>query len=176
MASYFPDTDSEDELPLGWEERVDPDGRVFFVDHTNKTTQWLHPKDGKARRVPDELPFGWGKIVNDKGEIIFEDHINNKKTLTDPRLAFSYEDKPNGTVRQRYDSSTTANVILNGRDLTGKVAIVTGASSGLGLEIARSLSFHGSTVIIACRNLEKTNNVIYKLRGQRVINFSCNFS
>lgn len=73
MASYFPDTDSEDELPLGWEERVDLDGRVFFVDHLSKTTQWLHPKDGKARKVPDEFPYGWEKKINDNGEIIFEE-------------------------------------------------------------------------------------------------------
>ena len=73
MAAYFPDTDSEDELPLGWEERVDLDGRVFFVDHIGKTTQWLHPKDGKARKVPDEFPYGWDKTINDNGEIIFEE-------------------------------------------------------------------------------------------------------
>eukprot|EP01122_Echinamoeba_exundans_P011935 TRINITY_DN4896_c0_g2_i6.p1 TRINITY_DN4896_c0_g2~~TRINITY_DN4896_c0_g2_i6.p1 ORF type:complete len:422 (+),score=65.81 TRINITY_DN4896_c0_g2_i6:500-1765(+) len=31
-------------LPPGWSQAVDPNsGRVFFVDHVNRTTQWVHP-------------------------------------------------------------------------------------------------------------------------------------
>lgn len=31
MASFLPDTDSEDELPVGWEERATLDGKVFYA-------------------------------------------------------------------------------------------------------------------------------------------------
>lgn len=31
MAAPLPDSDSEDELPSGWEERVSTDGRVFYA-------------------------------------------------------------------------------------------------------------------------------------------------
>ncbi|KAK3750287.1 hypothetical protein RRG08_015779 [Elysia crispata] len=31
-------------LPPGWEERVHTDGRVFFIDHNNKTTHWEDPR------------------------------------------------------------------------------------------------------------------------------------
>eukprot|EP00536_Pseudo-nitzschia_multiseries_P001462 jgi/Psemu1/3391/gm1.3391_g len=41
------------------------------------------------------------------------------------------------------------------KDLSGQVAIVTGANSGIGLETARQLSKQGATVIVACRSEEK---------------------
>jgi hypothetical protein len=33
MAAMLPDSDSEDELPPGWEERATADGRVYFVKY-----------------------------------------------------------------------------------------------------------------------------------------------
>lgn len=40
------------------------------------------------------------------------------------------------------------------KDLTGKVCIVTGSTSGIGLEVARQLAKQGATVVKACRNLD----------------------
>uniref|UniRef100_A0A4Y0AXX4 E3 ubiquitin-protein ligase n=1 Tax=Anopheles funestus TaxID=62324 RepID=A0A4Y0AXX4_ANOFN len=31
-------------LPEGWEERVHSDGRIFFIDHNTRTTQWEDPR------------------------------------------------------------------------------------------------------------------------------------
>ncbi|KAM0753986.1 HECT-domain-containing protein [Meredithblackwellia eburnea MCA 4105] len=31
-------------LPAGWEQRKAPDGRAYFVDHTNRTTTWVDPR------------------------------------------------------------------------------------------------------------------------------------
>ena len=47
----------------------------------------------------------------------------------------------------------------------GRVAIVTGSNSGIGLETARVLASKGATVIIAVRNLEKGRKAAEKITG-----------
>jgi NAD(P)-dependent dehydrogenase (short-subunit alcohol dehydrogenase family) len=44
-------------------------------------------------------------------------------------------------------------------DLKGKCAVVTGASSGIGKEIARGLARQGAAVVMACRNADKAGAV-----------------
>ena len=65
--------------------------------------------------------------------MFFCSHINKRTTYLDPRLAFTVEDNPvKPTTRQKYDGNSTAMEILQGRDLSGKVVIITGANSGIG--------------------------------------------
>jgi len=40
-------------------------------------------------------------------------------------------------------------------DMTGKVVVITGANSGLGLESTKAIAAKGATVVMACRNLSK---------------------
>ncbi|QJB31672.1 SDR family NAD(P)-dependent oxidoreductase [Chitinophaga oryzae] len=51
-------------------------------------------------------------------------------------------------------ASTTADVI-KGIDLTGKIAIVTGGNTGIGLETTGTLAAAGATVIVPARDVEK---------------------
>lgn len=132
-------------------------------------TQWSHPRTGKKKKVSGELPFGWEKCIDQStGKILYIDHENRRTTYTDPRLAFAVEEKehPND-FRQRFDASSTALQVLHGRDLSGQVAIVTGANAGIGFETAKSLAKHGCHVILACRNLQSAEEAIESIRADK---------
>uniref|UniRef100_T1HNX1 WW domain-containing oxidoreductase n=2 Tax=Rhodnius TaxID=13248 RepID=T1HNX1_RHOPR len=168
MAAYLADTDSEDELPPGWEERATSDGSVYYVNHNTKGTQWNHPRTGKKKKVSGELPYGWERVTDEHGRTVFADHNNKTVTYTDPRLAFAVETKEHPSdYRQKYDGSTTALQVLHGRDLSGKVAVVTGSNCGIGFETARSLALHGCEVVMACRSLGAAEIAAAAIRKER---------
>ncbi|XP_052865035.1 E3 ubiquitin-protein ligase Su(dx) [Anopheles cruzii] len=75
-------------LPEGWEKRVQPDNRVYFVNHKNRTTQWEDPRtQGQEVSMLAEgpLPPGWEIRYTATGERFFVDHNNRKTTFEDPR-------------------------------------------------------------------------------------------
>ncbi|GCE10830.1 oxidoreductase [Tengunoibacter tsumagoiensis] len=51
-------------------------------------------------------------------------------------------------------------------DLTGRVALITGANSGLGLETARALAAHGAHVILTSRSVDKGQRAMQRLQAQ----------
>jgi NAD(P)-dependent dehydrogenase (short-subunit alcohol dehydrogenase family) len=53
-------------------------------------------------------------------------------------------------------------------DLTGKVALVTGASSGLGMHFARCLGEAGATVVLAARRIDRLESLQADLAQQKV--------
>ncbi len=60
-------------------------------------------------------------------------------------------------------------------DLTGRVAIVTGASSGLGAQFARALASRGASVALLARRAEKLEGVANEIRemGQTALPITC---
>ncbi|XP_028040862.1 E3 ubiquitin-protein ligase Su(dx) isoform X2 [Bombyx mandarina] len=74
-------------LPAGWERRVQPDGRVYYVNHKNRTTQWEDPRTQgqEVSGVEEVLPAGWEIRFTEEGTRYFVDHNTRTTTFQDPR-------------------------------------------------------------------------------------------
>src|SRR6202453_653440 len=67
-----------------------------------------------------------------------------------------------GSEATHADTWSTADI----GDLTGRVALVTGANSGIGYETSRALAEHGAHVILGCRDDEKARQARDKLESE----------
>jgi len=65
---------------------------------------------------------------------------------------------------RNFDGTSTADDVLAGLDLVGKLALVTGASSGLGAESARALAARGAAVVVTARDVGKAEKVAAGIR------------
>jgi NAD(P)-dependent dehydrogenase (short-subunit alcohol dehydrogenase family) len=76
---------------------------------------------------------------------------------------------PEATTTDRvitpFGAESTAAEVVEGIDLTGKRAIVTGAGSGIGIETARALAGAGAAVTIAVRNTADGETVAADIRS-----------
>ena len=66
-------------------------------------------------------------------------------------------------IETPFGFASTADEVLAGIDLTGKRAIVTGGSSGIGIETARALAAAGAEVTLAVRNTESGQNIAMEI-------------
>ncbi|HEY0612453.1 MAG TPA: SDR family NAD(P)-dependent oxidoreductase [Chitinophaga sp.] len=68
-------------------------------------------------------------------------------------------DNYNGALQQPinsgFDAASTATDVIQGINLSGKTAIVTGGYSGIGVETVRALAAAGATVYVPARTIEK---------------------
>ena len=67
-------------------------------------------------------------------------------------------------MAEKFGAKSTADEVLSGIDLKGKRFLITGVSSGIGLETARSLVAHGASVVGAVRNLAKAEPATASVR------------
>jgi NAD(P)-dependent dehydrogenase (short-subunit alcohol dehydrogenase family) len=59
-----------------------------------------------------------------------------------------------GRIQSSFGERSTADEVAAGIDLSGRRAIVTGASSGIGIETARVLADRGADVTLAVRDID----------------------
>ena len=65
-----------------------------------------------------------------------------------------------------YGFHTTADEVVEGVDLSGKRAIITGGASGIGVETARALASVGAAVTLAVRNVEAGRHVAAEIAAK----------
>ena len=68
--------------------------------------------------------------------------------------------------RSDFDEDSTAEAVTEGIDLTGKIAVVTGCTSGIGFETMRVLALRGAWVIGTSRSLERARDACRQVRGK----------
>ena len=64
-----------------------------------------------------------------------------------------------------FDARSTALEVVEGVDLTGRTAVVTGAASGIGVETARALAAAGAAVTVAARSAEAADRAVADIRA-----------
>jgi NAD(P)-dependent dehydrogenase (short-subunit alcohol dehydrogenase family) len=71
---------------------------------------------------------------------------------------------PTSPIKTQFGFRSTATQVIHGADLTGKRAIVTGASSGIGIETADALAQAGAEVTLAVRRPDAGEEVAQRIR------------
>ena len=71
-----------------------------------------------------------------------------------------------GVPRSAFDEDSTAEAVTGGIDLSGKIAVVTGCTSGIGFETMRVLALRGAWVIGTSRSLELADEACRRVRGK----------
>jgi NAD(P)-dependent dehydrogenase (short-subunit alcohol dehydrogenase family) len=67
----------------------------------------------------------------------------------------NYQGALQKSVGSGFNATSTTNDVISGIDLAGKIAIVTGGNTGIGLETSKTLAAAGATVIVPARDIEK---------------------
>lgn len=71
-----------------------------------------------------------------------------------------------GVPRSPFNEDSTAEQVTDGIDLDGKIAVVTGCTSGIGFETMRVLALRGAYVLGTSRSLERAEEACKQVRGR----------
>lgn len=72
------------------------------------------------------------------------------------------------TIGSGFNAKSTSTEVIKGIDLTGKIAIVTGGNTGIGLETVKTLAGAGATVIVPARDIEKARKNLQSIENVEI--------
>ncbi|SHH77187.1 NAD(P)-dependent dehydrogenase, short-chain alcohol dehydrogenase family [Chryseolinea serpens] len=82
------------------------------------------------------------------------------------------KDHTNGTLQKPihsgFDAKSTVHDVIQGIDLSGKTAIVTGGYAGIGLETVKTFARAGATIIVPARDIQKAENNLKGIKNVTV--------
>jgi NAD(P)-dependent dehydrogenase (short-subunit alcohol dehydrogenase family) len=104
---------------------------------------------------PSGIPSGWGGAHPARGRTL----VAYGPRMIPDRLAPM-------DIPGAFDRRTTAEEVTAGLDLTGRNALITGATSGIGLETARVLALRGAHVLVVGRTQAAAQAVCEVLPGR----------
>lgn len=70
-------------------------------------------------------------------------------------------------IASPFDAKSTAEEVIQGIDLSGKLAVITGGAAGLGRETARVLALAGADVVIGARSKEVLRTAVEDLNSHK---------
>ncbi|MSO97898.1 MAG: SDR family NAD(P)-dependent oxidoreductase [Rhodospirillaceae bacterium] len=73
-----------------------------------------------------------------------------------------------GAVRSKFDKKSTAEQVTDGVDMSGKMVLITGCNSGLGLESMRVMMLRGAHVLGLARSTDKAAEAIAQVKAMGV--------
>jgi NAD(P)-dependent dehydrogenase (short-subunit alcohol dehydrogenase family) len=77
----------------------------------------------------------------------------------------NYNGKLQKPINSGFNKASTASDVIKGIDLRGKIAIVTGGNTGIGLETTKALAAAGATVIVPARDTEKAKKNLHSIKN-----------
>ena len=72
-------------------------------------------------------------------------------------------------VNSGFNEETTGDEVISNINLEGKIAIVTGGHSGIGLETTRALSKAGAYIVVGARDVKKADQLLSDIKNVEVI-------
>ncbi|RUS88113.1 hypothetical protein EGW08_004166, partial [Elysia chlorotica] len=68
-------------LPPGWEQKTDDSGRIYYVNHESRTTQWNRPTEGST------LPPHWEERTDANGRFYYVNHLTRSTQWERPTMS-----------------------------------------------------------------------------------------
>lgn len=106
--------ETDEPLPPNWEARKDAHGRIFYIDHTNRTTTWIRPVWRSTRPVSLQPTHSSSLVVNSIAQSSNcsndDDSVVTRGSTTDPSPSTSNAGETNPTASNAQDIQQATNL------------------------------------------------------------------